>query len=329
MLNLKVVSILFVFLYLIKMHRVMLKKIFYYAASISFMAFFFTSCEIEEPPTPDFSAHELSSSTNHFIDIAFNDLSSGNPVEWFWTFEGGTPAVSYKRNPVITYSEAGTYSVTLRVTNEDGSREIIKHDFINVGEFFNTTWTDIYITVGNKTKTILMDEYALFANINYPTIDYYAETSGLTATGEQIGLLIYWDHTVDLHESLAWDLIVDYLFVHLAITNDSYYQFTPFYVNWNTNYETEDNILIEDNTYLEPLGYYDAFDDMIIRTYFISDPDLPLEWIEGREFDLLWVDNQGVDLYYDGQKSNPEIKVKAKSNFRKNAKQIPQSGAKR
>lgn len=307
----------------------MLKKVLYFTVGFGLFTLLFVRCEIEEPPTPDFSAHELSSSTNHFIDIAFSDLSSGNPVEWFWTFEGGTPAISYDRNPVVTYTEAGTYSVTLSVANDDGSREIIKHDYINVGEFYNTTWTDIDISVGNKTKTIPMDEYVLFSNIDYSTIAYYAETSGLTATGEQIGLLIYWDHTVDLHESLAWDLIVDYLFVHLAITNDSYYQFTPFYVNWNTNYETEDNILIEDNTYLEPLGYYDAFDGMIIRTYFISNPELPLEWTEGQEFNLLWVDNQGVDLYYNGQKSNNELKVKSKNNFRANAKQVPQSGAKR
>ena len=29
--------------------------------------------------------------------IAFTDLSEGNPTSWQWTFEGGTPAISYEQ----------------------------------------------------------------------------------------------------------------------------------------------------------------------------------------------------------------------------------------
>ncbi|HIO72688.1 MAG TPA: PKD domain-containing protein [Flavobacteriales bacterium] len=49
--------------------------------------------------------------------IAFTDLSTGNPTAWAWTLPGGTPGASTLQNPTITYNTAGTYDVTLGVTN--------------------------------------------------------------------------------------------------------------------------------------------------------------------------------------------------------------------
>lgn len=49
-----------------------------------------------------------------------------------WTFEGGSPATSTEESPLITYSELGEYSVSLKITNEYGE---------------NTKETEAYITV--------------------------------------------------------------------------------------------------------------------------------------------------------------------------------------
>jgi len=49
--------------------------------------------------------------------ISFMDATSDNTTEWLWTFEGGEPATSTMAAPSVTYSEAGTYTVTLQASN--------------------------------------------------------------------------------------------------------------------------------------------------------------------------------------------------------------------
>lgn len=56
---------------------------------------------------------------NEGESVHFRDTSSGDVTSWNWTFEGGEPATSSEQNPVVTYNHAGTYAVTLTVS--DGS----------------------------------------------------------------------------------------------------------------------------------------------------------------------------------------------------------------
>ncbi|MDY8134847.1 PKD domain-containing protein [Aquimarina sp. 2201CG5-10] len=53
--------------------------------------------------------------------VNFEDTSENRVTYWEWTFEGGTPAVSYDRNPQIQYTTSGEYNVTLKVSNATGS----------------------------------------------------------------------------------------------------------------------------------------------------------------------------------------------------------------
>lgn len=58
--------------------------------------------------------------------VNFQDTSTvapGGPAitQWAWTFAGGTPATSSLQNPAIVFNTAGTYEVSLTVTNADGS----------------------------------------------------------------------------------------------------------------------------------------------------------------------------------------------------------------
>lgn len=64
--------------------------------------------------------------------IHFQDLSAGVPSSWLWTFEGGTPATSTSKNPIITYSNPGTFNVSLTVTNSSGTNTIAIEDYITV-----------------------------------------------------------------------------------------------------------------------------------------------------------------------------------------------------
>lgn len=66
-------------------------------------------------------------------NVQFTDFSfSGAVQNWFWTFDGGTPATSTDQNPMVTYSSPGIYNVKLRVSNANGADSLIKQDMITV-----------------------------------------------------------------------------------------------------------------------------------------------------------------------------------------------------
>lgn len=65
-------------------------------------------------------------------NIQFTDLTSQNPVEWIWQFEGGSITTSTDRNPIVTYTDNGAYDVTLIVQNDLGTDTIVKYDYIHI-----------------------------------------------------------------------------------------------------------------------------------------------------------------------------------------------------
>ncbi len=66
------------------------------------------------------------------LTIVFNDLSENEPASWQWTFPSGNPSTSTLQNPSVTYSSAGTYAVTLTVTNAYGNNSVTKSGYITV-----------------------------------------------------------------------------------------------------------------------------------------------------------------------------------------------------
>lgn len=63
----------------------------------------------------------------HFAD---NSAMSMQNAQWQWTFPGGTPATSTLQNPVVTYNTPGTYAVTLKVTDVNGTDTQTINSFI-------------------------------------------------------------------------------------------------------------------------------------------------------------------------------------------------------
>jgi len=89
-----------------------------------------------QPPSvaarADFKASTIAPSVG--ATVTFTDLSANNPVSWTWNFEGGSPSTySGPTPPPITYSTAGTYYVSLAVSNASGSDMKIKPFYIEVG----------------------------------------------------------------------------------------------------------------------------------------------------------------------------------------------------
>ncbi|MEO0334698.1 MAG: PKD domain-containing protein, partial [Bacteroidota bacterium] len=81
-------------------------------------------------PTADFAiSHQLGCTP---MQVSFSDQSSTNTTEWEWHFPGGTPATSTDQHPSITYTQAGTYDVTLIAKNANGQDEITQQEVVVV-----------------------------------------------------------------------------------------------------------------------------------------------------------------------------------------------------
>ncbi|WP_460006997.1 PKD domain-containing protein [Methanogenium cariaci] len=64
------------------------------------------------------------------LTVQFTDTSTGTPTSWSWNFGDG--ATSTDQNPTHTYQNAGTYDVTLTVSNAEGTDSLTKHEYISV-----------------------------------------------------------------------------------------------------------------------------------------------------------------------------------------------------
>ncbi len=89
-----------------------------------------TTCAPPAPPVSNFFANltEICPGST----IQFFDQTENGPNTWNWTFIGGDPVSSSLQNPVITYENPGTYSVTLETTNDTGGDSETKNGYITV-----------------------------------------------------------------------------------------------------------------------------------------------------------------------------------------------------
>ncbi len=76
-----------------------------------------TSCG--SPPVAAFNAVETTVCVGE--SVLFQDLSTGAPTQWLWTFTGASPSSSTLQNPTVFYAAPGVYDVTLTATNANGS----------------------------------------------------------------------------------------------------------------------------------------------------------------------------------------------------------------
>ena len=83
---------------------------------------------VSPKPVASFSSNVTSG--NAPLNIAFTDASTGSPTTWKWTFGDGTSATT--KNPTHKYTNAGTYTVALTVTNAAGDNTTTKSSYITV-----------------------------------------------------------------------------------------------------------------------------------------------------------------------------------------------------
>ncbi len=96
---------------------------------------------IVTPPAASFSAAQTSGCAP--LEVSFNNESSANATNFAWSFPGGTPGTSTQENPVVTYNTAGTYNVTLLVTNAAGNDTYIQTSYVTVSTIPTAGFTSV------------------------------------------------------------------------------------------------------------------------------------------------------------------------------------------
>jgi PKD repeat protein len=120
----------------------------------------FGTCSSGSPPTANFSFEVTESCV--VGEVEFEDMS-GLASEWFWTFEGGTPATSTEQNPIVTYASAGTFDVTLEVINASGEDEL---EWTDAVEIFDGPVVDFDFD-NNELLIFFEDESSFSGNPDY------------------------------------------------------------------------------------------------------------------------------------------------------------------
>jgi PKD repeat protein len=64
------------------------------------------------------------------LSVQFTDQSTNTPSSWLWNFGNGQ--TSTQQNPSVTYSSAGTYTVSLTATNSAGANTFTRTAYITV-----------------------------------------------------------------------------------------------------------------------------------------------------------------------------------------------------
>lgn len=125
---------------------------------------------VYEPPIVDFSANNRSGCFP--LRVQFSDLSTpgaGNTnVSWNWDFGNGN--TSTLQNPQAVYITAGSFTVTLRVTNDKGcTRTISRPNYITVTNGVRAGFTNTLPTVCRAPATINFTN----TSTGPPTLSYF------------------------------------------------------------------------------------------------------------------------------------------------------------
>jgi|FLOH01.1.fsa_nt_gi uncharacterized protein (TIGR02145 family) len=135
-----------------------------------------TQASISDPPTAGFYSNTTSGSAP--LTVNFTDQSTNNPISWLWNFgDGNTSTI---QNPLHTYNNTGTYTVSLTVSNEGGTDIETKADYISVSESGTTVVANFSadITQGNAPLSVNFTDLSL----NNPTSWQWDFGDGGTST---------------------------------------------------------------------------------------------------------------------------------------------------
>lgn len=126
-------------------------------------------------------------------EIQFVDMSTNCPTDYQWEFYPSTISYLYgtnenSENPVVTFDEADSYTVTLHVTNTAGTGELTKEDYMKVGGIAIPFFDDFESgSFDSKSWTIVNPDFG---------ITWDMATVGGTSPGNQAAYMNFFDYIV-------------------------------------------------------------------------------------------------------------------------------------
>ena len=106
--------------------------------------------------------------------ITYVDNSTGGITGWNWTFNGGTPSsASTQGSHTVTYFTAGTFNVTLQVSNSNGVDDTVMTVMVNPKPqvTFLTTDDNCKESTGNITGIVTLGSYPITFSWNNGSTD--------------------------------------------------------------------------------------------------------------------------------------------------------------
>jgi len=211
-----------------------------------------------------------------------------------------------------TLENDGSHTLSAKAYDDAGNVGVSSTVYVTIANSFEVTFnnqafTEIELSVDRQgTNTIDAGaSLTLTYTINPGSLVCSGETSGETSSGDQVGEKIIWDFTEDVSGKLSqtFNLAVDSDWFFIFIRNNGSHDLSPFYVNYNTSYQTRDDIYIPADGTKYQIGYYRAFSDTEIRAYWYNTSTYSY-WIQGTNFTLSFSENQSVTLVNNSLQAN-------------------------
>ena len=120
------------------------------------------TCSPPVPPVADFFANQTSGIVP--LAVKFTDNSTNTPTAWNWSFGDGN--YSALQNPEYIFTQAGSYSITLNVSNIAGYNSTTKVDYIVVIPQSPVASFTLNVTEGLAPLDVQFND----TSINFPTM---------------------------------------------------------------------------------------------------------------------------------------------------------------
>jgi len=252
------------------------------------------------------------------------EFELNTPVNWIsFSQNNGTLYSGQEVKVWINANRGGLspdlYTSYININSNGGSAQVMVDMEVDVYSvtFFNPTYTPIEIGVtGFPYEEIpVLDRMNFVFPSNPGSISYFAKTEGESDGGQTLGLTLTWDETLNLsNETLPiYDLNISDYFFFMSAKNYGSHDLDMWSINYDTEYQFDEDIKVENNGYEYGFGYYDALDETIIYARIVG-TEYDAVWENGVEFDFPWTMNQAILLESDQKKAG---NIKSNRSFNK------------
>lgn len=250
-----------------------------------------------------------------------------SPASWI-SFSQNNGIISAGQEEVVWVNvnrsglSSNLYSSVVNIVTNGGTGQVAIDMEVDVYSvtFFNPTYTTIDIDVtGFAYKDIpVLDRVNFVFPSNPGSISYFAKTEGESVGGQLLGLTLTWDETINLsgQSSPIYDLNISDYFFFMSAINYGAHDLNMWSINYDTEYQFDEDVLIPNDGYEYYFGYYDALDNSIIYARIVG-TEYDAVWENGVEFDFPWTMNQAILLESDQKKSTD---IKSSRSFNKTGK---------